>query len=77
MSGLYSTVGNLPSEPLCVDLDLTPFAEVTEPLHDTGFRSHLNTDRYVRPAPLSSITTSSGGRLAWSARIIRARPWVL
>ena len=45
MSGLYITVGNLPSEPICVDLERTPFAEVTDPFHGIGFRSHLNTDK--------------------------------
>ena len=44
MSEIYSTVGSLPSEPMWVDLELTPFAEVVDPLHGTGFRSHLNTD---------------------------------
>jgi hypothetical protein len=40
MSGLYSYVGSLPSEPMWVDLNLTPFADVTELLHGTEFRSH-------------------------------------
>jgi hypothetical protein len=77
MSELYSTVGSLPSEPIWVDLDLAPFAKVTEPLHGTGFRNHLNSDRKVRLAPLSSITSSSSWGRAWNARFIKAWHWVL